>query len=311
MTVALIIALVVIACLGLYAYHLKRKHIEIVAANAETIFQNRVVQQELDNKRQELEQVNQTLVTQKEIVESLSKTADEMRQGASKRAQEEYEAKKAELETKLKEYQAATSAEIEKQIAIIVSRKEREAHQLKDLEDKQLAYIQARQRQEEMNSQCDYYRLAISNDDKSDISLLRDLQKHLIKKDSVDKVIYETYYRPAYDILMSHLFNGIPATTKTSGIYKITDLTSGLAYIGQSVDIRERFRQHIKASLAHGVSTNRLYQTMQKSGQFNFTFEILEQVPRDKLNEREVYWIDFYKTKEFGLNSTRGNIGQN
>jgi len=105
---------------------------------------------------------------------------------------------------------------------------------------------------------------------------------------------------------MSHLFNGIPATTKTSGIYKITDLTSGLAYIGQSVDIRERFRQHIKASLAHGVSTNRLYQTMQKSGQFNFTFEVLEQVPRDKLNEREVYWIDFYKTKEFGLNSTKG-----
>jgi len=34
----------------------------------------------------------------------LSKTADEMRQGASKRAQEEYEVKKAELEIKLKEY---------------------------------------------------------------------------------------------------------------------------------------------------------------------------------------------------------------
>lgn len=45
---------------------------------------------------------------------------------------------------------------------------------------------------------------------------------------------------------------------------------------------------------------------MQSSGQNNFTFEILEEVPRDKLNEREIYWIKFYKTREMGLNSTRG-----
>lgn len=304
MTIALIAAIIAIICLGIYAYCLTRKQIEIVKANAETIFQNNIVQQELESKRAELDSVNQTLKSQREVIESLTRTADEMREGAQKRAQEQYEAKKAELDIKLKEYQTSTSAGIERQIAAIVSRKEKEALQLKDLEDKQLAYIKARQRQEEIDNQCDYYRLAITDDDKSDISLLRDLQKHLIKKDSVDKVIYETYYRPAYDILMSHLFG---STTKVCGIYKITDLTTGLAYIGQSVDIRERFRQHIKSSLAYSGATNRLYQTMQKSGQSNFTFEVLEQVPRDKLNEREVYWIDFYKTKEYGLNSTKGN----
>ena len=97
-----------------------------------------------------------------------------------------------------------------------------------------------------------------------------------------------------------------PKATKTCGIYKITDLTTGQAYIGQSVDIKERFRQHIKSSLAYGPATNKLYQTMQKSGQYNFIFEVLEEVPRASLNERETYWIDFYKTKDYGLNSTRG-----
>nr|DAG20555.1 MAG TPA: hypothetical protein [Caudoviricetes sp.] len=47
--------------------------------------------------------------------------------------------------------------------------------------------------------------------------------------------------------------------SKICGIYKITDLTTGQAYIGQSVDVKERFRQHIKTSLAYGPATNKLY----------------------------------------------------
>ena len=102
---------------------------------------------------------------------------------------------------------------------------------------------------------------------------------------------------------MTHLF---PKSVKYCGIYKITDLTTGKSYIGQSVDIKERFRQHIKSALTYGKATNKLYQTMQKSGIYNFIFEVLEEVPRDKLNEREIYWIEFYKTKDLGLNGTKG-----
>lgn len=304
MIIALIIAIIVIIGLGIYSYRLKTEQLEVIKINTDAIQKNELVQKTLMLKQEELNRVNETIKAQREMVSALGKTAEEMREGAQKHAQQLFEEKKAEFDVRLEAYQISTSAEIEEQIAAIISRKEKEALQLKDLEDKQLAYIQAKQRQTEIDEQSDYYRLVISDDDKSDIVLLRDLQKHLIKKDSVDKVIYEMYYRPAYDALMSRLFG--TSTVKISGIYKITDLTTGLAYIGQSVDIRERFRQHIKASLVHGGVTNRLYQTMQKSGQSNFTFEILEQVSKDKLNEREVYWIDFYKTKEYGLNSTRG-----
>lgn len=301
----IIVALVAALISGLLVYSYMRSQVRRSRyLDQQAIDTNNEIAEEIKLKQQELQNIKVTIEAQNDIVRSLTDTAEHLRESAEQQAQRDYEAKKTELEARLKEEKASISADIEKEIAAIVARKEKEILRLKDLEDKQLAYIQAKQRQTEIDEQSDYYRLVISDDDKSDIVLLRDLQKHLIKKDSVDKVIYETYYRPAYDILMSRLFG--TSVVKTSGIYKITDTTTGLAYIGQSVDIKERFRQHIKSSLAYGGATNKLYQTMQKSGQYNFTFEILEQVSRDKLNERETYWIDFYKTKEFGLNSTRG-----
>ena len=77
-------------------------------------------------------------------------------------------------------------------------------------------------------------------------------------------------------------------------------------YVGQSVDIKTRWTQHIKAGLAFAPASNALYRAMQEYGVQNFTFEILEEVPPLKLNERESYYIDFYKTRDIGLNNTRG-----
>lgn len=42
------------------------------------------------------------------------------------------------------------------------------------------------------------------------------------------------------------------------------------------------------------------------TGVENFSFEIVEKCDRAKLNEREVYWIDFYKAQEYGYNMSRG-----
>lgn len=38
-----------------------------------------------------------------------------------------------------------------------------------------------------------------------------------------------------------------------------------------------------------------------------FTFELLEECPKEKLNEREKFWIDFYQSDKLGMNSTKGN----
>jgi hypothetical protein len=46
---------------------------------------------------------------------------------------------------------------------------------------------------------------------------------------------------------------------------------------------------------------------MQENGVWNYTFELLEECPKDKLNEREKFWIDLYQSNKNGLNVTKGN----
>ena len=38
----------------------------------------------------------------------------------------------------------------------------------------------------------------------------------------------------------------------------------------------------------------------------NFTFEVLEEIEKDKLNEREAYWVDFYQSNIYGMNEKKG-----
>ena len=301
----MIIGLLIIAIIGLiiYIYYLKKQRYEVIQFNREQEAKNLAIQRELQQNEEKLTGLKNNIQTENNILQSLIKTQDEMRESAQKRAEEDYQSRVSAL---LKQYE-----EKENQLSLTFNAKSRdlsdkiaiEADKLAQLQAKQLAYIQAQQRQEEINSNQDYYRLTLDEIDINDITLLRELQPRFTKKESIDKLIWEVYYKPAYDILMTHLF---PKSVKYCGIYKITDLTTGKSYIGQSVDIKERFRQHIKSALTYGKVTNKLYQTMQRSGIYNFIFEVLEEVPRDKLNEREIYWIEFYKTKDLGLNGTKG-----
>lgn len=270
--------------------------------------------------------LQRSIKTEQEILSTLKATNQQMQADASDQAEQFYKDKIDQLNKELEQKRIRTNQEIEEkqnqlrqqldkereqavaarleELNKLEQQVEQEQDKLDNLKAKQLAFIEAQQRAEELEAQKDYYRMIISDEYLDDIRLLRQIQVQLHKRDAVDKVIYETYYRQAYDLLMSHLFS---STAKICGIYKITNLENGQAYIGQSVDMRERMRQHIKTSLSSAPSTNKLYQQMKKYGPENFTFEILETVERAKLNERESYWIDFYKTKEFGMNGTKGN----
>lgn len=296
----IILLILIIALLFGYVVYLRHNQLQVVSINKERQKENNEIEQKIIQNKRELEKVKENIIVQNNIIQSLTDTAERLRESAEEQAQRAYAQETEKLE---KVYQQLEKKK-EEEIAEIAHQILVEQDKLAQLEAKQLAYIQAQQRQEAIAANQDYYRLALDEFSLNDIELLRELQKHFIKKDAIDKLIWESYYKPAYDVLMSHLFEA--GKSKVCGIYKITDLVTGAAYIGQSVDARERFRQHIKASLAYGPATNKLYQAMQKSGQYNFTFEILEEVPRNQLNERETYWIEFYKTKELGMNATRG-----
>lgn len=299
----MIIGLLIIAIIGLIIYicYLKKQRYEVIQFNREQEAKNLAIQRELQQNEEKLTGLKNNIQTENNILQSLIKTQDEMRESAQKRAQAEYEQQKAQLQSQYLQDQNA----MELQKNSILRDIEREKKKLADLEAKQLAYVQAKQREEAISANMDYYRLALDQLDINDIEFLRELQPRFVKKETIDKIIWDAYYKPAFDVLSAHTFKS--ATTKICGIYKITDQITGQMYIGQSVDIRERWRQHIKTALTYGKASNKLYQAMQKDGLYNFTFEILEEVPRSDLNDREAYWIGFYKTKEFGLNGTKGN----
>ena len=78
------------------------------------------------------------------------------------------------------------------------------------------------------------------------------------------------------------------------GIYKITSPTNKI-YIGQSVDIDDRFRKY------KNLNCNRqtiIYNSLKKYGWEQHIFEIIEECPADKLLERETYWKEYYKVLE-------------
>lgn len=89
------------------------------------------------------------------------------------------------------------------------------------------------------------------------------------------------------------------------GIYKITNIINGKCYIGQSVDIRKRWRAHLRVA---NTDFNLLHRAFQKYGVENFTFEIIEYCARKELNEREKYWINYYDSHnpDKGYNMTDG-----
>ena len=88
---------------------------------------------------------------------------------------------------------------------------------------------------------------------------------------------------------------------KQTGIYKITNLLNGRCYVGQSTDIANRWKQHIKRGIgAEPPTHNKLYPAMLNDGVENFSFEIIEECDKSLLNEREQFWQDFYNAKTFG-----------
>lgn len=176
---------------------------------------------------------------------------------------------------------------------------------LDDLKNKVRAAIQDRLREEEKKNKINFYKLHLVQDDINDIEILRQLNSKLNNKEILNKVIWKTYFEKPTSLLIAK----VVGENKT-GIYKITNISNGKVYIGQAVDIGARWKQHIKRGIgAEAPLKNKLYPEMAEYGVENFTFEILEECSRDKLNELEKFWIDFYDSKNLGLNVTGGNNG--
>lgn len=83
---------------------------------------------------------------------------------------------------------------------------------------------------------------------------------------------------------------------KISGIYIIKNQINGKVYIGQTIDLNRRKYDHdrtLRLGIHHNIYLQREYN---KYGKENFVIETLEECPVESLDEREIYWINFYKS---------------
>ena len=168
---------------------------------------------------------------------------------------------------------------------------------------KQAAINEAIMRQRALEEQQDFYRVCLGPEAANDVEILNAARKNLKKPEIIDKIIYDNYIgKPVLEMIKRVLQN-----TTCSGIYKITCIKTGEIYIGKSTDVKSRWQQHCKSAFNCGTIAHSLLHTkMKQYGIEQFTFELVEQVPKDQLSEREKFYINFYQTKETGLNERNG-----
>ena len=96
---------------------------------------------------------------------------------------------------------------------------------------------------------------------------------------------------------------------ETGTIYKITNLINKKVYIGQTkqyyLDRQTQHKSHAKT----GKSNHKLANAIRKYGENNFSIEIIEECPCSKLDEKEIYQINFYNAIEEGYNIKQGGQG--
>lgn len=94
------------------------------------------------------------------------------------------------------------------------------------------------------------------------------------------------------------------------GIYKIENMKNNKKYIGQSICIEDRWKDH--TITAHNENDKHyeypLYRSIRKYGIENFSFSVLELCNEEFLNDREIFWIAELHShiSENGYNQTRG-----
>lgn len=220
------------------------------------------------------------------------------------------EAKQVLAEKRVQEIKEETEASLEiikqENVKILNEMGQEKANILQELQKIKAslnAGVAARLREQQKKDKVGFYKLSISSADLNDIQILNNLKPSLRKPAILSKYIWTQYFQKQ----MNELCERVLGKKTACGIYKITNLTTDQCYIGQSRDIAARWKDHCKCGLGiDAPATNALYNAMQESGVWNFSFELLEECFSDQLNEKEKFWIEMYQSKIFGYNATKG-----
>lgn len=155
----------------------------------------------------------------------------------------------------------------------------------------------------ELKEKADFYRIVVSEGDLADLKLIKSFEEQFHNKEILNRAAFDTFIKKPMNEMIKRVLGG----RSPSGIYMITNLLTDEIYIGRAVSVDKRWQEHCKSCFNLGtIAHSTLHTRMAKEGIWNFSFQLLEEVPKDKLAEREKYWINFYQTKEYGMNEKAG-----
>ena len=279
--------------------------------------------------QQERQNIERSLEERKQAVEEIIEQLESRRREAEKNYNDIITNEKEKINKELEFYQknkidgiesklqfefaektAAANKAHEELVASLMEQKKQKEYELAvlleeidDFKKKQTVINEEILRRRQVEEQQEFFKIALDENSIRDIQILLSIREKLISRENLDKLIYDVYIsKPVMEMIKRVLAGGAP-----SGIYKITRLKTGEIYIGKSTDVKKRWTEHCKTAFGVGsIAHSILHTTMKKDGIENFTFELLEEVPKDKLTEREKYWITFYDSKNYGLNMREG-----
>lgn len=290
---------------------INNKNKELASYNSQLENEKLLIEQQCDNSQKELLNIRQLTKEETEKlaeIQKLANTAYDNQKEIAQKAYEEYcnRLEKQYIETD-EEWNEAKKL-LKESYANIQSKMAADAALVRKDLDKiratRAAAQQALTREKEIKEQKDFYCLPISVADKNDIQVLERIKSDLNKPRILSMLIWSTYFQKP----MTTLCNNVLGLNTVCGIYKVTNQLTDECYIGQSVDVAKRWKDHAKCGL--GIDTpvnNKLYKSIQENGIWNFSWELLETCPREQLDEKEKYYIELYMSNDFGYNSTKGN----
>lgn len=250
-------------------------------------------------------QINDSIEEQKSQIADKIKSYEEEQQRLSNKHIESIK------EMELAKIKIATSEFARMEEDFLTKRQQREAElmnlqevvdkQIVDFVDKRDALIEAAKKEERDKQEEIYHTLQLNDNEVKDILLLNEVLDNLSNKDAIAKVIWSVYVLPRFNELIKRL----NVSESSSGIYKITNNLNHKVYIGKSARLKTRFLEHLKNALSYNP-TQEIHKDMNSCGIWNYSFDIIELCDKDKLSEREKFYIDLYNSEDFGFNRNSG-----
>lgn len=343
--VPIIISFIVLIVGIVSVRHIKKRYLNTIAAKAQNevaAIESQITRAQSNFNRvlQELEDGQRTKVSELEAAYAKRESELASVYDAHRRACDETEARrkalqqsiddsKSSIDRELKAFKQMRLTQIEGEISTEADRKreaaiakDTEFYELQDIErnnyrfetdqiKSELAAYRAKRdalnaeimRQRELEEKQDFYRVCLSDVAKQDILILESIREKLNCRENLSKLIYDNYVASPAKEMVKRVLNG----RDPCGIYKITRIDTGEIYVGKSTSVKDRFISHIKTACGVAcIASSTLHTTMARDGIDRFTFELLEEVEKSQLTEREKYWITFYNSDKMGLNQKVG-----